>query len=309
MTAPAEFIAPALSQPLLRGLLRGALRVLFRGLVRPPMPIAAQRTIIRLLTAATLAPRGINRTTASLAGRPCEWLRPADEHGRVCLYLHGGAYVIGSPATHRAITCSLAKLGKLAVCAIDYRLAPEHRYPAPLEDAVAAYQALLAMGYQGKDIVIAGDSAGGNLALVSVLRVRDLGLPMPGALVCFSPVTDLSRSQLHTPAAGDPLLNPVWIDQAMSLYCPPGMDRQDPRLSPLFADLSGLPPTLIQVGEDELLLNDSLRFAEKAKAAGVSVQLEVYPGLWHVFQTHVGVLKAADFAFARVVNFLRAQGF
>lgn len=185
MTVPAEFIAPALSQPLLRGFLRGALRVLFRGLVRPPMPIAAQRTIIRLLTAATLAPRGISRTNASLAGRPCEWLRPADERGRVCLYLHGGAYVIGSPATHRAVTCSLAKLGKLAVCAIDYRLAPEHRFPAPVEDAVAAYQALLAMGYQGKNIVIGGDSAGGNLALVTALRVRELGLPTPGARCVF----------------------------------------------------------------------------------------------------------------------------
>ena len=236
---------------------------------------------------------------------------PEDEMDsrRVVLYLHGGAYVIGSPATHRAVTCSLAKLGKLAVCAIDYRLAPEHRFPAPVEDAVAAYQALLAMGYQGKDIVIGGDSAGGNLALVTALRVRELGLPTPRALVCFSPVTDLSRSQLHTPPAGDPLLNPAWIEQAMGLYCPAGMDRQDPRLSPLFADLAGLPPLLIQVGEDELLLNDSLRFAEKAKAAGVSVQLEVYPGLWHVFQTHVGVLKAADFAFVRVVNFLQAQGF
>ena len=139
--------------------------------------------------------------------------------------------------------------------------------------------------------------------------MRELGQPTPRALVCFSPVTDLSRSQLHTPPAGDPLLNPAWIEQAMGLYCPAGMDRQDPRLSPLFADLAGLPPLLIQVGEDELLLNDSLRFAEKAKAAGVSVQLEVYPGLWHVFQTHVGVLKAADFAFVRVVNFLQAQGF
>lgn len=309
MNAPAEFTPPALTQPLLRGVLRGALRLLFRGLVRPPMPIAGQRKIIRLLTAATLAPRGVTLSSGMLGGRPCEWQRPVADSGRVFLYLHGGAYLIGSPATHRGITGSLAKLGNMAVCAIDYRLAPEHRYPAPLDDALAAYQELLAMGYQGKDIAIGGDSAGGNLTLITALRLKELGLPAPGVLVCFSPVTDFSGAQMHNPPAGDPLINPAWIDQAVALYCPVGMDRQDPRLSPLFAELNGLSPLLIQVGEDELLLNDSLRFAEQAKAAGVSLQLEVYPGLWHVFQAHVGMLKAADFAMARVISFLRAQGF
>lgn len=308
MNAPADFTPPALTQPLLRGVLRGALRLLFRSLVRPPTPIAVQRGLIRLLTV-SVAPRGVTRSSATLGGRPCEWQRPADDSGRVLLYLHGGAYLIGSPATHRAITSNLAKLGKLAVCSLDYRLAPEHRYPAPLEDAVAAYQELLAQGYQAEQIAIGGDSAGGNLALITALRLHALGLPRPGALVCFSPVTDFGATQIHHPAAGDPLLNPAWIEQAISLYCPPNMSREDPLLSPLYADVGGLPPTLIQVGEDELLLNDSLRFAAHAKAAGVAVQLETYPGLWHVFQAHVGLLKSADFAMARVVSFLRAQGF
>lgn len=308
MNAPADFTPPALTQPLLRGVLRGALRLFFRSLVRPPTPIFVQRGLIRLLTV-SVAPHGITRSSATIGGRPCEWQRPADDNGRVFLYLHGGAYLIGSPATHRAITSNLAKLGGFAVCSPDYRLAPEHRYPAPLEDAVAAYKALLAMGYKGEQIAIGGDSAGGNLTLITALRLQQLGLPRPGALVCFSPVTDFSGTHLHNPPAGDPLINPAWIEQAVELYCPPDMSRQDPLLSPLYADVSGLPPTLIQVGEDELLLNDSLRFAAHAKAAGVTLQLETYPGLWHVFQAHVGVLEAADFALARVISFLRTQGF
>lgn len=308
MNSPVDFIPPALTQPLLRGVLRGALRLLFRSLVRPPTPIAVQRGLLRLLTLSVAVP-GITRTRATIGGRPCEWHRPADDRCRVFLYLHGGAYLIGSPATHRAICAALAKQGDLAVCVLDYRLAPEHRYPAALEDSVTAYQGLLREGYRPEQIAIGGDSAGGNLALITTLRLQELGLPRPGALVCFSPVTDFSATHLHTPPAGDPLLNPVWMEQAIELYCPPDMDRQDPRLSPLYADLSGLPHTLIQVGSDELLLNDSRRFAERAKAAGCPLQLEVYPDLWHVFQAHVGLLKAADFAMARVISFLRAQGF
>jgi epsilon-lactone hydrolase len=309
MNAPLEFTPPLLAQPLLRACLRGVLRVLFRSLVRPPMPIAAQRAILRLLTAVSFAPPGITLSHDTLAGRPCEWQRPLDDAGRVLLYLHGGAYLIGAPATHRGITSHLARLANMSVCSLDYRLAPAHRYPAALDDAVAAYRALLAQGYAAQQIAIGGDSAGGNLTLITALRLHELGLPMPGALIGFSPVTDFSGAQMQVPAAGDPLLNPAWIKQARALYCPPGMDIAHPGLSPLYADLSGLPALLIQVGEDELLLNDSLRFAERAKAAGVVVQLEVYPQLWHVFQAHVGLLQAADFALARVVSFLRAQGF
>jgi acetyl esterase/lipase len=307
MPAAAEFTPPALIQPLLRGVIRTALRGLFRSLVRPPTPIALQRRILRLLTL-SIAPHGVTRSRSTIGGRPCEWQRPQGDTAGVFLYLHGGAYLIGSPATHRAITAALAKRGKLAVCALDYRLAPEHRYPAALEDSVAAYQALLAAGYLAEQIAIGGDSAGGNLALITALRLQALGLPAPRALVCFSPVTDFSVTQLYKPPAGDPLLNPAWLEQAVKLYCPADMPPQDPRLSPVYADLSALPPTLIQVGSDELLLNDSLRFAERAKVAGVKLQLEVYPGLWHVFQAHVGLLHAADYAVARVISFLRAQG-
>lgn len=308
MTASADFTAPAAEQMLLRGVLRGALRLLFRGLVRPPMPIAGQRLVLRLLTASTLTPRGVTRSAATLAGRPCEWHRPPAGSGNVLLYLHGGAFMIGGPETHRGICASLAKRAGIDVCALDYRLAPEHLYPAARDDVVAAYRALLDAGYRAEQIAIGGDSAGGNLSLVGSLRIRELGLPAPAALVCFSPATDFTGEQMHEPPAGDPLIHPSWIEQAAELYCPADLPRDDPGLSPVFADLSQLPPTLIQVGEDELLLNDSLRLAERAQAAGASVRLERYPGLWHVFQAHVGMLRAADYAIARVAAFLRERG-
>ncbi|MGE8360448.1 alpha/beta hydrolase [Pseudomonas sp.] len=309
MTASAEFTAPAADQPLLRRVLRGLLRVLFRGLVRPPMPIGGQRLVISLLTAITPPLRGVTRTRGILAGLACEWHRPVAPSAHVLLYLHGGAFVIGGPHTHRAICGSLAKRGQFNVCALDYRLAPEHPFPAARDDAVAAYQALLEAGYLPEQIAIGGDSAGGNLSLVTALRLRDIGLHVPAALVCFSPSTDCSGERMHQPPAGDPLLNRLWVEQAMNLYCPADLPRNDPAISPLFADLQGLPPVLIQVGEDEILLNDSLRFTERATAAGVTVRLERYPDLWHVFQAHAGVLKAADRALSRVADFLRERGF
>jgi acetyl esterase/lipase len=308
MTASADFKAPAAEQMLLRGLLRGFLRLFFRGLVRPPMPVAGQRRVLRALTTITLTPRGVSRSAATLAGRPCEWHRPPASSGSVLLYLHGGAFMIGGPDTHRGICASLAKRAALEVCALDYRLAPEHSYPAARDDVVAAYQALLEAGYKPQQIAIGGDSAGGNLSLVGCLRILELGLPAPAALVCFSPVTDFTGEQMHEPLAGDPLIHPSWVEQAAQLYCPADLPRNDPGMSPLFADLSQLPPTLIQVGEDELLLNDSLRLAERAKAAGVNVRLERYSGVWHVFQAHVGMLRAADYAIARVAAFLRERG-
>lgn len=308
MTAPAEFIAPVADQTALRSVLRTSLRLLFRGLVRPPMPIAGQRAVLRLLTAVSPTPRGITRSAGMLGGRPCEWHKPPSGCGTVLLYLHGGAYLIGGPNTHRTICSNLAKRGQMNVCALDYRLAPEHQYPAAREDALAAFQGLIELGYTPSQIVIGGDSAGGNLALITSLRLRDMDLPQPAALVCFSPVTDFTGTQLHEPSAGDPLLHPKWVEQAVSLYCPAGLAHDDPGFSPQFAELQGLAPLLIQVGEDEILLNDSLRFADKAKAADVDVRLQRYPDLWHVFQAHAGMLKVADFALAEVVSFLRERG-
>ncbi|OWJ91547.1 alpha/beta hydrolase [Pseudomonas sp. A46] len=307
MNAPVDFTAPDPGQPLLRAVLRVSLRLLFRGLMRPPTPVPWQRLLLRGLTASTLAPRGLARETGRLGGRPCEWHRPPEGADGVLLYLHGGAFMTGSPATHRAITGHLAKGAGIAVCALDYRLAPEHPFPAARDDAVAAYRELLAAGHPASRLFIGGDSAGGNLALLCALEARRQGLPSPAGVLCFSPVTDMSGEALHAPSAGDPLINPAWVAQAADLYCPPGMDRRNPALSPLFADLAGLPPLLLQVAEDEILRDDSLRLAERVRAAGGWVRLERYPGLWHVFQAHAGVLRAADRALASVADFVRRQ--
>lgn len=306
MTASVEPVVPlSAGQKLLTAGLRGLLNLLFRGLMGPQLPVKAQRALLRGLTAATLTPRGLCRERTTLGGLPCEvWRTDAGGEGRVILYLHGGAYLIGSPATHRAITANLARCCRAEVWAVDYRLAPEHRFPAQRDDAVAAYRALLDKDVPAAAIAVAGDSAGGHLALQLALQAKALGLPAPGALVTFSPVTDLSAGHLHVPAAGDPLITRAWMDSAMDMFCPPGVPRTDALLSPLHADLAGLPPLLIQVGEDELLRNDSLRFAEAARRQGVQVQLQRFPHCWHVFQVHAGVLDVADRALQDVADFV-----
>ncbi len=306
MTESSDLFEPVNSQQsLLKSLLRWTLKIMFHGLIRPPTPLWLQRCIIRLLTMGNLTPRSVVRGQQTISGVPCEWQHGDTGRGKVMLYLHGGAFMIGSPATHRSITAGLAARAGMSVCVPDYRLAPEHPYPAAPDDCLAVYRGLLEMGYAPAQICIGGDSAGGNLTLVTALRIRDLGLPLPAALVCFSPVTDFSSEALHVPPAGDPLINPLWMAQARVAYCPPPIDLHLPGVSPLNADLAGLPPVLLQVGEDEVLRDDSLRFAERARVAGVTVRLERYEGLWHVFQAHAGLLRAADLALDRVVTFLR----
>jgi monoterpene epsilon-lactone hydrolase len=297
-------------QAVLRFLLRTGLRVLFRGLIRPPVPLALQRAVLRLLTCGLPPARGVSLERATLAGLPCEWHRPAKTTtvtAGVILYLHGGGFVLGGANTHRALASHLAHQTHMAVVAIDYRRSPEHPFPAARDDALCAYQALLDGGYSPRQIVIAGDSAGGNLCLITGLRLRELGLPQPAAYVCFSPVTDFTGTHLHAPLAGDPLIHPAWLAQALALYVPTGFARDDPGLSPVLADCRGLAPLLIQVGEDEVLLNDSLRMAQQAQADGVDVVLQRFPDLWHVFQAQAGVLRVSDRALADVAVFLQPR--
>lgn len=305
MTWPAE--APLMSPPqrLRAGLLRGCLRLLFRGPVRPPMPVALQRGVLRGLSLATLGAGGVVRERRSLAGVPCEWLRPRGvEARRRVLYLHGGAYLIGSPATHRAITTHLARRCAAEVCAVDYRRAPEHPFPAARDDALAVYLALLEAGHSPRRLLLAGDSAGGHLALSLALELKARGLPLPAGLLLFSPWTDLGCQRLHTPAAGDPLLSRAWLESAVRLLLPADAEPGSAALSPLHADLAGLPPLLVQVGEDELLRDDSLRLAQRAGEQGVAVRLQRYAGCWHVFQAHAGVLASADRALDEAAAFV-----
>ena len=218
---------------------------------------------------------------ASVGGVPGEWLG-AEGAPRTLLYLHGGGYVACSPRTHRPFTQAFAKAG-LRVFAPDYRLAPEHPYPAALDDAVAAYRGLLDAGAQG--VVVAGDSAGGGLALALMLRLRDLGLPLPARAALFSPWTDLAATgeSIRTNTRRDAMFHGDGIARGADAYVG-GADRLIPLISPLYADMAGLPPLLVHVGADEVLRDDSTRLADRARAAGVAVDLKVWPVVPHVWQ-------------------------
>ncbi|HVZ67877.1 MAG TPA: alpha/beta hydrolase [Rhizomicrobium sp.] len=254
------------------------------------------------------APRHIRVETVELDGIAAELLtsRSANEN-RALLYIHGGGFVAGVPANHRPLTWRLAEGVGVPVYAIDYRLAPEHPHPAALDDCVTAYRALLAKGLSPENIAIGGDSAGGNLTLATALKLKALGLPLPAALVCLSPVTDHEgfESRIEN-IKRDAMFDARMIPTVSPLYCP-DTDPADPFISPYRGDVSGLPPTLFHCSRDELLRDDSIRMAEKMKAAGVDTTIEVWPGVFHVWQVTADVLPEAKRAVANIVNFLKER--
>jgi acetyl esterase/lipase len=248
--------------------------------------------------------RRVELTGADAAGVPAEWLVPPDASGPVILYVHGGGFVLGSPGTHRALTERLAVAAGARTLAIDYRLSPEHAQPAALEDCCAAYRYLLGSGVDPARLLIAGDSAGGNLALATLLELRRTGTALPAAAALICPWVDLSGSgeSFLANRRYDYLTGEI-CGLAASAYLD-GADARDPALSPLFADLSGLPPLLIQVGGAELLHDQVCDFAARARAAGVKVQLSVYDDMihdWHLFPFLPEAGRAVDeiAAFAR----------
>lgn len=293
-------------QPWVAAVLRGVLRLTLQRTFRADLPWERQRSRMLKVTRLTLPPRGTRFQPGACGGVPGEWVeaRAAAQPAFTILYLHGGGYCVGSPVTHRALTGHLAARCNARVFTADYRLAPEHPFPAAVDDAVAAYRGLLAEGVDARDIVIAGDSAGGGLSAAAAVRLRDLGQPMPRALVLFSPWTDLSLEQAPPPPAGEIMLTLPWITACARAYVAAG-DAHHPLASPVNADLRGLPPTLVQVGTDEILLGDSRRLHERLQAAGVTVRLEEYPRRWHVFQVNAGLLADADRAIDSVAAFTR----
>jgi monoterpene epsilon-lactone hydrolase len=224
----------------------------------------------------------------SAGGIEAEWISaPGAVLDRVILYLHGGGYTAGSIQTHRAMIARIARASNARALAINYRLAPEHPFPAAVDDAVAAYRWLLAQKYSPRKIVIAGDSAGGGLTLATVAALRDAHEPMPAAAVPISPWTDLEGTgdSIRTRAAKDPMVQQDNLSGSAKAYAG-SADIRNPLVSPLYADYHGFPPLLIQVGDAEILLDDATRVASRAKAAGVAVELEVWdemPHVWHVF--------------------------
>ena len=252
---------------------------------------------------------GVTALSETVGGVPGEWLRPVERATvGTLLYLHGGGYFACSPQTHRPITCGLAQRG-LAVFAPDYRLAPEHPFPAAVNDAVAAYRGLLAGGIAPQSIAIAGDSAGGGLALALLLSLRDAGDPMPAAAMLFSPWTDLActGASLKENDRRDAMFVAEGMERAALPYLN-GADPRQPLASPLYGDLSGLPPMLVHVGSYEMLLDDSRRLVERARAAGSSAEIRTWPVVPHVWQlfplpeTAVSMNAAADFLRAAVIT-------
>ncbi|WP_037602322.1 alpha/beta hydrolase [Streptacidiphilus rugosus] len=255
------------------------------------------------------APEGVATRRTVLGGRPTLELVPENASGGgQLLYLHGGGYVIGSPETHAGMVGELALRTGLRTLSVDYRLAPEHPFPGAVDDGLAAYRELLEAGTDPRELVLAGDSAGGGLSIATLLAAREAGLPQPAAVVVFSPWADLTLSgeSIRTKASADPIFTAADIQAYADLYLGAG-DPADPLASPVFADLTGLPPLLVQVGANELLLDDAVRLAARAGAADVEVTLEIGAGLPHVYQHQHGRLDEADAALDRAAEFLTAH--
>ena len=256
---------------------------------------------------ATPADVAVERVTAPV--RPAEWLTPPGARSNaVILYLHGGGYVIGSPRSHRHLAAAVARASAARALLLDYRLAPEHPFPAALDDAVAAYEWLLGQGLDARRIVVAGDSAGGGLTVATLLALRDRGRPLPAAGVCISPWVDLTCSapSYAGKAAVDPIVTQESVTMLAKAYVGAG-DVKAPLVSPLYANLAGLPPLLVHVGSDEVLLDDALGLGERARKAGVDVQVEEWPAMIHVWHWFQPMLEDAERATKAIGEFVRAR--
>ncbi len=257
----------------------------------------------------TPVPADVKCTPVNAGGVPAEWVvAPGAADDRFLLYLHGGGYVMGSVNTHREMVSRLSRAAGVRALILEYRLAPEHPFPAPVEDATAAYRWLLSQGTKPARTVIAGDSAGGGLTLATLLALRDAKLPLPAAGVCLSPWADMegTGASMMTKAKEDPIVQKEMLLGMAKLYLG-GADPKTPLAAPLHADFRGLPPLLIQVGSAETLLDDATRVAERAKSAGVKVDLEVWSEMIHVWQLFAPILPEGQQAIEKIGKFIREQ--
>ena len=250
----------------------------------------------------------VNLTPVDADGVPAEWsIVPGSDPSRVLIYLHGGGYCSGSIVSHRRLVTEAGRAAAIRTFAVAYRLAPEHPFPAALDDALTAWRFLRRQGIAARHIAVGGDSAGGGLTVALINRLRAMKDEAAGCAWLISPWTDLTMSgaTLTTKDAIDPLIHRPYLEELASAYVPQGMSRKDPRISPLFADLAGFPPTLIQIGSDETLLADAVRFAEAAGAAEVAVTLEVWPHMIHAWPMWNARLEEGRRALAHAGAFMR----
>lgn len=271
--------------------------------------VEEMRANMAQLAGAFTPPEGLRLEPVDAGGVPAEWtIAPGASDAPVVLYLHGGGYCLGSIETHRGLCTNLSAATGGRVLSVDYRLAPEHPHPAAVDDAVAAYRWLLEQGVAPAKMVIAGDSAGGGLTLATLIALRDLGLPLPAAATPISPWTDMEGlgDSMTTRAEFDPMVGAAGLKVMADAYVAGG-DPRAPLVSPLHADLRGLPPILIHVGDHETLLDDSIRFGERARDAGVDIEVDVWPEMIHVWHAFAPLLPEATQAVDKLAAFIKAQ--
>jgi len=252
---------------------------------------------------------GVSYEEVEVSGIPSEWLIPQDARASdVVLYFHGGGYDLGSIASHRALAAQIGVAAGARVLIVDYRLAPENKFPAAVEDAVASYRWLLSQGYNAGNIVLAGDSSGGGMAAAALVYLRDSGDPMPAGALLLSPHVDLEMTgdSLKTVAWRDPMVRVGPLRKEIASYLG-AADPRDPLASPIYADLKGLPPLYIQVGTVEVVLDDSRRLAERARADQVSVELDIWDGMFHVWQAYSPLLAEGKQAIQALGKFARGR--
>jgi acetyl esterase/lipase len=270
--------------------------------------VSELRRLIGELTSAQPLPAGVTVTAAALGGVPvAEITVDGVERRHIVLYFHGGVYVLGTAAQAAGLASQIGRRTGATVISVDYRLAPEYPYPAAVDDALAVYKALLGNGTDPAGIVFAGESAGGGLAVATLVNARERGLPLPAAAFVMSPYADLTLAgtTMDTKAGADPLLSRENLQARVPDYTA-GQDAAAGLISPVFADLSGLPPLIIQAGTHEVLLDDAIRLARQAAMADVAVTLDITPGVPHVFQAYYPILDEADAALDRAGQLLSA---
>jgi len=285
------------------------LKTLLRLFLKRYRSIEASRKRDIFLTRLTgIYPASVSVEKFAIDGLPAAWISPETDSNTVILYFHGGGYVTGSLGTHQMLCADIAQTVNARLLFVEYRLAPEHPFPAALEDARTAYHWLLTQGVGAENIFLAGDSAGGGLSLALTLSLRDAKEPLPAGVICISPWTDLTMSGAsHSEnARAEVSLHPDSLRLWAISYAGKG-DLKNPLISPYFAEYDGFPPTLIQVGEQEVLLDDARVVAEKAGSAGVDVTLSVFEGMWHVWHTLGTMLPEGRQAFEEIRRFILSQ--
>lgn len=297
-------------QRLAQPLVKASLRSTFKLASRTPLPLSLLRASMELSAGLFVARRDVRSQTVTLGTQPALCIRPRavtpSSSKRVLLHLHGGAFFAGSSNTHYAMATELAARCHATVYLLDYRRAPEHVYPAALDDALNAYHALLGQGWMPEQIFLAGDSGGCTHVLSLAIALRDQGSPLPAGLVMLSPFVDLTLSppSVTQNAKRDPMLSVNILKRGADAYRGK-LALNDPRISPLFAPLHNLPPLLVQVGSEEILLDDAVQLAERIQAKGGAVDCQVYQGMWHNFQMFNRLITEAEDALEQIGQFVR----